>query len=179
MELALPKKNKAYIDSNHNRRLTPTASMENLAAEYKRIILEYNAEINVTLFIKKSDLSKLSCEWLLEEAKREFKEIAAKKQVKIDVSTIVALRTKLGNHLIDYCLTLPEKTLAMLQDGVMLVPYFNKHPKGSQPQKNEGDIPQAQLKDFEFLAFLGKGGFGRVYLGKCSIFRVFLCVVSF
>jgi len=112
--------------------------------------------IRITILI--SEEQNLTCGWLVSETIRHFS--------KIGVSTIpqantplVSLQTVDGIITLDYWLSDLERSVSVLQDGIMLKPFYGNLKYRVTNQK-------ISLKYFHILKLIGTGGFSKVYLGK-------------
>lgn len=134
--------------------------------EMKTIIIEYNDTLKTEISFLRTLQNQLDCGWLFRQAVKQLSEEAVVKNVSIDLENIIALRTKSNNYTLDHWLTFPERSVAPINDGSILVAYIKDTTVSTERRSfNEGDASSVSFKDFDLLAKIGKGGYSRVYLG--------------
>lgn len=132
----------------------------------RTIIVEYEEGRAIKISIPSSNKETLTCQWLFSEAIAKIREDARKRNIKIDTSKIIALKTKNLMILVDYWLSLPEKSLSVLEDGLVLVPVYGF----SRQVSEQKDFSQLSREDFLYEEQIGKGGFAQVFLGNECFF---------
>ena len=95
----------------------------------------------------------------MSEAIRKLTALAIKKNLTHNFSSVVALKTSDKIYAIDYWLSNFENSVKVLQDRMILTPYFTDERYKVKDQKINIDY-------FEILVMIGEGGFSKVYLGK-------------
>lgn len=148
--------------------------------EKTTITIEYAPEKNFTLEFTVDKLKTCTTMELFTIAlERLIDLIEHKGLTDIEVETIVSLETKKRSLLLDYYLTIPNKTIEFLQGDVELAFYHRTRVAGVLESPIESRI---SLNDFEVIAKLGSGGFATVYLGKDSLsnckLTLFFCFSS-
>lgn len=126
---------------------------------YKLVIVELEGLNEIRLLIDKEEQNMLTCEWLLNTVKEKIIENNSKSEQKIDVSKIIALKTKARKLAIDYWLTLSNKDLSVLEDTLVLLPYY------ATEIVSHGNTHKPSIQDYQIEAKIGNGGFASVYLG--------------
>eukprot|EP00331_Platyophrya_macrostoma_P025114 CAMPEP_0176451944 /NCGR_PEP_ID=MMETSP0127-20121128/28192_1 /TAXON_ID=938130 /ORGANISM="Platyophrya macrostoma, Strain WH" /LENGTH=490 /DNA_ID=CAMNT_0017840205 /DNA_START=87 /DNA_END=1559 /DNA_ORIENTATION=- len=99
---------------------------------------------------------------LLHKVIEKLNSMNSTKPLPINISSIVSLETKNKDLKTDYLLSLPNKSLDFVVEGMTLVPYFAKATSTSESSTST----QTSLEDYEFLATVGKGGFATVFLAR-------------
>ena len=95
----------------------------------------------------------------MSEAIRKLTTLAMRKNLTRNFSSIVALQTSDKRYAIDYWLSNFENSLKVLQDRMVLVPYFADDRFKVTDQKINIDY-------FQILLMIGEGGFSKVYMGN-------------
>eukprot|EP00331_Platyophrya_macrostoma_P018553 CAMPEP_0176466680 /NCGR_PEP_ID=MMETSP0127-20121128/38037_1 /TAXON_ID=938130 /ORGANISM="Platyophrya macrostoma, Strain WH" /LENGTH=629 /DNA_ID=CAMNT_0017859895 /DNA_START=57 /DNA_END=1946 /DNA_ORIENTATION=- len=132
--------------------------------EMRTIIIEYNESLKTEITFQKSAQDQLDCGWLFNQAIKQLSEEAIAKDLKIDLSNIVALKTKSNSFTLDHWLTFHEKSIAPITDGTVLQPYFRD--TNQKTRMSDSEASSVTLQDFDLLTKLGKGGYSRVFLAR-------------
>ena len=127
------------------------------------IIIEIDNNFRIKISLTAAEKELFTCQWLLSEAIHRIREEVKKRAIDLDISKIVALKTKNQILSLDYWLTFPNKTLSLFEDGIVLVPVFG-YSKTIREQKKQ--LSQLSRDDFVYEAQVGKGGFATVHLGN-------------
>lgn len=149
--------------------LLPNATKKGEPAkpEMKKFIVECGEDLKVEISFPKSKQGQYDCIWLFGQAIRLLADEAESKSISLDLTNVVALKTKSNSFMLDYWLTLPDKSLTPIPDGTILVPYIGESsPK--DPINNGIDASSVTVQDFDILHRIGKGGYARVFLGKAK-----------
>lgn len=145
-----------------------------VATDTKWVIVEYNNQLRIEVSFSRKNQHQLTCAWLFSQVLKQLSEEALAKHLLVDFSNFIALKTRSNHVLLDYWLTLPDKPIAPLRDGTVLVPYFRES-QSKLLDLMEKDSSLVTLHDFDIVARIGRGGYSRVYLGNKS-FSGFLLI---
>lgn len=126
------------------------------------ILVEYGDELVIKVSFPATEKGLLTCQWLLNETIIKIKEDIRRRNTKFDITNVVGLKTKNKISTLDYWLTQPNKTLAVFEEGIVLLPVFAL-PKRPRDLK---EASQLTKNDFVYELQIGRGGFADVYLGK-------------
>lgn len=160
-------RNKIPIETQSTDSLKKTGS-----ADMKIITVEFNEKVKVDISFQKNSQIQHNCSWLYRQALKMLSEEALSKGMLLDLTNVVAFKTKSNSLMLDYWLTLPDKPLTPIPDGTVLVPYIPEIPPKDSEQ-SEKDASSVGLQDFDVLVRIGKGGYSRVFLGNLfSIHRL-------
>ena len=138
-----------------------SAKDQNSHKAYKTLYIEVEDGVKVPLKIDLAEQNHLTCGWLVSEA---VKVLAQNNLFKLDPNhPIMALQTVDKLLTLDYWLSIPERPISVLKEGLVLKPFY-----GDNSYKIEGQ--KLSLSYFDCIKLLGSGGFSKVYLG--NIYRV-------
>ena len=140
---------------------TKIPSKSDVDAKHRLIYLKYTDDIQVKLTLNQKDSTEHTTDWLLYEGREKLLSKAQSFGVSFDPETLVTFRTADQKLPIDYWLTLPGKSLDILENKAVLFPFFKE--KKDPSKKN-----RIKRRDFEIIKTIGRGGFSKVYLGNYS-----------
>ncbi|EGR33922.1 protein kinase domain protein, partial [Ichthyophthirius multifiliis] len=119
------------------------------------IFLQLDNKQLIEIIIYITEENNLTCGWLLSECIRKIQQIK-----NIENIQVAQLITKNQNILFDFYLTQYHKSLQPIQNGEILIPYY----ESSAFQINSKI--ELNLNYFEVLLQIGQGGYSKVYLAK-------------
>lgn len=133
--------------------------------EFKNInvIFEQSIQISITIPIKEEH--KLTCAWLRQEIADRVNEDLQMRPGKKPLCSELTLQAMPQNLLLDYWLSLPNKTVSVLEDDQTL--YAKPVQASKQSPVKSTNV---SLQNFDILSKIGWGGFSTVYLGKFKRF---------
>ena len=135
----------------------------------KTITLKYKEGIMVDMEFESEQVGRARIHmtnWLIEEGKKLLEAEATRLGKAIDVKSILGFRTANQDLSVDYWLSLPNKSIDILEENVILIPYFKiDAPKNS-----------FSLNDFEVIKEIGKGAFATAYLARFKETGAFCCL---
>lgn len=126
----------------------------------KNIYIEYALDQKLKISVPSTKTKVHTCGWLLEETIQKLKQVNPTNK---QFENIVALQTTDDQFAIDHWLTLPQKSISILKDGIVLKPFY-KQESGSKDINGK-----VSLEDFVVETKLGFGAFSNVYLGTCIL----------
>jgi hypothetical protein len=105
---------------------------ENLLNPHSKNKIIYIEVLNKLIYLKieRDEEENLTCGWLLCEAIRKIQEFYAgiKHHEEFDAESVVCLQTKERNFALDYWLSCFERSVSVLNDGTILIPFFTGRP---------------------------------------------------
>ena len=149
-------KNTVSVEIQQNESLaqpkTQVKDQQDLEVRNINVIFEQSVQLQISIPCKEEH--KITCVWLRQEiSKRINQELQMRPGMK-PLSTELILETMPRNILLDYWLSLPQKTVFLLEEGQTLFA------RRAQPAKQSGlSRTNVSLKDFEILSKIGWGGF--------------------
>lgn len=129
------------------------------------VLVEYGEDLVVKVSFPATEKGLLTCQWLVNETIIKIKEDVRRRNTKFDLANFVGLKTKNKISSLDYWLTLPNKSLSVFEEGLILLPVFAV-PKKPRELK---EANQFTKNDFVYELQIGRGGFADVYLGKLKV----------
>lgn len=125
----------------------------------KKITVKLNTSLKISIEILQDKAAELTCGWLLAEAKKKLQESHHGAKYREEIAQVTGLQTVDGYLPLDYVLTQSEYKLEAFPEKVTLRAIIS-----STPETNSG-TGRVSLRNFDLCGCLGRGAFGKVYLG--------------
>ena len=122
------------------------------------LVIMFDMETKITIDFKKAAAGHLTCEWLVTEALNRVLERGPNSRVMQSIPNYIGLKTRDGNLAIDYWLTLPQKTLTVFENSMVLVPIY----KREHPYRPKGE--KICVEDFEYARMICETKFSKIFL---------------
>lgn len=146
--------------------LSPSLAQQDrnaLSSHFKKIKVIFDGVLEIELSFFRSQEQNLTCEWLHKEIVNKINAKLSSPSDKTTKITAVYLETSPSNIQLDYWLTLPKKSISVLQDGQVLIARKVEENRKFAVDCEEGMM---EITDFKILADIGWGGVSSVYLGN-------------
>mgnify|MGYP000860317424 CR=1 FL=1 len=134
-----------------------------LSAHFKKVKILFEDFIEVEVTIFRSEEKNLTCDWFHREALIKINNELRNHPSEMRRVTQLNFEAVPSNIMLDYWLSLPKKSIFLLQDGQTLIA---REPQSKHFTSIDDDEDKAiSLDDFDILSKIGRGGFSVVYLG--------------